>query len=61
MKLSTVSILLGAAVSAVPGVVSAEVSSCLGRGLVGGCISREFVLPWSGGRLCVTAAVFTMA
>ena len=28
MKLSTVAILLGAAVSAVPGVVSAEVSSC---------------------------------
>ena len=62
MKLSTVAILLGAAVAAVPGVVSAEVSSCLdGRGLVGGCISREFVLPWSGGRLCMTAAVIIRA
>ena len=29
MKLSTVAILLGAAVAAVPGVVSAEVSSCV--------------------------------
>ena len=47
MKLSTVAILLGAAVAAVPGAVSAEVSSCLGWGWSEDA-SREFVLPWSG-------------
>ena len=54
MKLSTVAILLGAAVAAAPGVVSAEVSSC--SCFDGRCssedASREFVLPWSCGRLC---------
>ena len=42
MKLSSIAIILGAAVTAAPNVVSAEVSSCLG-GLVRECISRELV------------------
>ena len=60
MKLSTVAILLGAAVAAVPGVVSAEVSSRLGRGVVGGCISSVCALERQEA-VIETAAVITMA
>jgi len=48
MKLSTVAILLGAAVAAVPGVVSAEVSSCL---MMGGVLRKMHLE-----RVCLGAA-----